>query len=453
MVNREKKYCLRVKFFFFFFLSLIFPVVFFSMSGCPYINSPERSLSQRSTPSHRLQENMRARAEATNRDQSPPPGTYYSDYLQISKILDCQDPVSADEFGTYAHEELLFIIVHQSHELWFKLIISDLSRVHEILSRTLSSIDPLKWMSGESELAKAIASLERIKAIQPMLIQKLMVLETMTPMEFLEFRDLLVPASGFQSWQFRIIENLLGLSTKGRSNMSHEYMRKKFSPEDYEKVKFWEDQLSLEDLTEKWLEQMPWLNSSRPDDVVFNWTEQYKTAVDTVLDSDEKNIRNIFADLKIDDAESLENELDIVRQNRLTFNSLFNAEEHEEMTRRGIRKFSQKAILNAIFAFLYRDLSALHSPFRFLTLLVEIDDGFTSWRYRHAQMAHRMIGRKMGTGATSGADHLLRVAQQNSSFKDLRNLSTFLLPLSKLPPLPPNVVNLLRIQSPQVGGC
>ena len=421
------------------------------MSNCPYL-SPERSLSQRSTPTNRLQQNMRARAEAGNRrEESPPPGTYYTDYLKLSQLLDCQDPVSQDEFGNYAHEELLFIIVHQSHELWFKLIISDLTRVHEILSKSLSAIDPVKWMSGEVDLAKAIASLERVKAIQPMLLQKLAVLETMTPMEFMEFRDLLVPASGFQSWQFRIIENLLGLSTKGRSNMSHEYMRKKFRPDDYEKVLFWENQASLEDLTEKWLEQMPCLNRG-PDDVVFDWTEQYKIAVDQVLDSDEHNIREIFSDLKIDDQTSLEEELDIVRQNRLTFDSLFDSKHHEEMISRGVRKFSQKAILNAIFAFLYRDLSALHSPFRFLTLLIEIDDGFTSWRYRHAQMAHRMIGRKMGTGATSGADHLQRVAQQNSSFKDLRNISTFLVPLSKLPPLPSSVVSLLRITSPPTCG-
>jgi tryptophan 2,3-dioxygenase len=410
------------------------------MSGCPYLSSPERSMSQRSTPSERMQRHMRARAEA-NRDQSPPPGTYYTDYLQLSTLLSCQDPVSRTETGTYAHEELLFIIVHQSHELWFKLIISDLSRVHEILSRGPEV--------SESELAKAIASLERIKAIQPMLIQKLTVLETMTPMEFLEFRDLLVPASGFQSYQFRIIEILLGLSTRGRQNMSHEYMRKKFSPEDYEKVVFWENQPSLEQLTEKWLEQMPWLNRGVPDGVMdFNWTDQYKVAVDQVLAGDEINIRENYSRLGIDDDEFLQEELDIVRQNRLTFESLFNAEQHNELVDRGVRKLSQKAILNAIFAFLYRDLGALHSPFRFLTLLVEIDDGFTSWRYRHAQMAHRMIGRKMGTGATSGADHLMRVAQQNSSFKDLRNLSTFLVPLSKLPPLPRSVLSLLRLHTP-----
>jgi len=376
----------------------------------------------------------------------------------LNQLLDCQHLVSkSNEDASHAHEELLFIIVHQSHELWFKLIISDLTRVHEILSKSLSVGCDADWTSLpiEADLARAIASLERIKTIQPMLIQKLAVLETMTPMEFLEFRDLLVPASGFQSWQFRIIENLLGLSTKDRPNMAHEYMRKKFRKDDYEKVLYWESQPSLMDLTEKWLEQMPWLNrplngSATPPQTprdsathTFNWMKQYRQAVDLVLENDEQNLRNMFEELCLS-PELCEEELETIRMNRATFDSLFDSIQHDEMIKRGLRNFSQKAMLNAIFAYLYRDLSALHSPFRFLNLLVEIDDGFTSWRYRHAQMAHRMIGRKMGTGATSGADHLMRIAQQNSSFKDLRNISTFLIPGSKLPPLPPPVLNILR---------
>jgi tryptophan 2,3-dioxygenase len=223
-------------------------------------------------------------------------------------------------------------------------------------------------------------------------------------------------------------------------------MRKKFRPDDYEKVLFWEHQPSLLDLTEKWLEHMPWLNrtSSTPRGTSsFNWMKQYREAVDSVLAADEENLRNIFEELNLS-PQLCEEELETIRTNRATFESLFDASQHEELIERGIRRFSQKAFLNAIFAYLYRDLNALHSPFRFLNLLVEIDDGFTSWRYRHAQMAHRMIGRKMGTGATSGADHLMKVAQQNSSFKDLRNISTFLIPQSKLPPLPTSVLSILR---------
>jgi len=423
----------------------------------------ERSSSASSVSPRPIHARAMARA-SPQLEGEPPRGTYYSEYLELEKLLSCQTPLSTDESsGKYVHEELLFITVHQSHELWFKLIIAELGRVHEILSHAVVSPDPLS-LPVEADMARAIASLERVKAIQPMLLQKLSVLETMTPMEFLEFRDFLVPASGFQSYQFRIIEILLGLSTKDRSNMSHEYMRRKLSQEDYQKIVEWEKKPSLQDLTESWLEHMPWLlartTPPSPDKpyaptspchaaVNFDWTRQYRSAVSQALETEENTIRQVFQEQNLSE-ESLEDELRQVQSNRDTFESLFDKEQHEEMVQRGVRKFSQKAVLNAIFAFLYRDLSALHSPFRFLTLLVEIDDGFTSWRYRHAQMAHRMIGRKMGTGASSGADHLYRTAQQNSNFKDLRNLSTFLIPTSKLPPLPPTVLSILRHETSAV---
>jgi tryptophan 2,3-dioxygenase len=379
----------------------------------------------------------------------PPRGTYYSDYLKLDQLLTCQEPLSRCDNGTYAHEELLFITVHQSHELWFKLIIAELDRVYDILSKTVSAkTDPTIF---EADLAKAVSSLERVKAIQPMLLQKLAVMETMTPMEFLEFRDFLVPASGFQSFQFRIIEIILGLSTLSRDTMNHEFMKRKLRKDDYDRMMEYETRPSLQDLTEKWLEQMPWLKSKMPPptpDGVFNpqfdWTTEYREAVYQALATEERMVREVFIQENLGSEELLEEELHQVRMNRATFDSLFNLDQHKELVERGVRRFSQEAILNAIFAYLYRDMSALHTPFRFLTLLVEIDDGFTSWRYRHAQMAHRMIGRKMGTGATSGADHLLRVAQHNSSFKDLRNISTFLIQTSKMPPLPPTVVSILR---------
>ena len=392
---------------------------------------------------------MAAAKSVPVKDGEPPRGTYYSDYLKLDQLLSCQEPLSrCSETGTYAHEELLFITVHQSHELWFKLIIAELDRVYDILSMTVSArTDPTIF---EADLAKAVSSLERVRAIQPMLLQKLAVMETMTPMEFLEFRDFLVPASGFQSFQFRIIEVMLGLSTLSRDNMSHDYMRRKLRKDDYDKMMEYETRPSLQDLTEQWLEQMPWLKAkmnltppSTPDAAAFDWTREYKEAVYQALDTEERMVREVFRQENLSE-ELLEEELSQVQANRATFESLFNLEQHKELVDRGVRKFSQEAILNAIFAYLYRDMSALHTPFRFLTLLVEIDDGFTSWRYRHAQMAHRMIGRKMGTGATSGADHLLRVAQQNSSFKDLRNISTFLIQTSKMPPLPPSVVSILR---------
>lgn len=118
-------------------------------------------------------------------------GTDYSTYLKINDLLTLQVPLT-DE----APDELLFIVVHQSYELWFKVIIDELRRA----STALWAAEP--W--------NAIRHLRRIVSIEDLLIQHLRVLETMSPEGFLEFRDPLDPASGFQSYQFRAIEFLSG---------------------------------------------------------------------------------------------------------------------------------------------------------------------------------------------------------------------------------------------------
>ena len=114
-------------------------------------------------------------------------GTDYATYLLIDDLLDLQRPITPG-----AHDELLFIVVHQAYELWFKLIL------HE-----------LQFARGELSAARphlAVPPLRRITAIWRLLLDQLDVLETMTPEGFLEFRDPLAPASGFQSRQFREIE-------------------------------------------------------------------------------------------------------------------------------------------------------------------------------------------------------------------------------------------------------
>ncbi len=118
-------------------------------------------------------------------------GTDYSTYLKIDDLLTLQVPLTEG-----ASDELLFIVVHQSYELWFKVIIDELRRASTAL-----------W-SGEPW--NATRPLERMVKIEDLLIQHLRVLETMSPEGFLEFRDPLDPASGFQSFQFRAIEFLSG---------------------------------------------------------------------------------------------------------------------------------------------------------------------------------------------------------------------------------------------------
>jgi tryptophan 2,3-dioxygenase len=75
-------------------------------------------------------------------------------------------------------------------------------------------------------------------------------------------------------------------------------------------------------------------------------------------------------------------------------------------------------------------------PFQVLTALQDIDELMTTWRYRHALMAHRMLGRKIGTGGSSGADYLKSATEKHRIFADFFNLATFLIPRSRLPELP-----------------
>jgi tryptophan 2,3-dioxygenase len=121
--------------------------------------------------------------------------TDYSTYLRINDLLELQIPLTED-----APDELLFIVVHQSYELWFKVIIDELKRANA----TLHVNEP--W--------NAVAHLRRMVVIEDLLLAHLRVLESMSPEGFLEFRDPLNPASGFQSFQFRAIEFLSGAGNK-----------------------------------------------------------------------------------------------------------------------------------------------------------------------------------------------------------------------------------------------
>jgi len=118
-------------------------------------------------------------------------GTDYSTYLRIHDLLQLQIPLTED-----APDELLFIVVHQSYELWFKVIIDELRRS----SAALHAHEP--W--------NALSHLRRMIIVEDLLLAHLQVLDSMSPEGFLEFRDPLNPASGFQSFQFRAIEFLSG---------------------------------------------------------------------------------------------------------------------------------------------------------------------------------------------------------------------------------------------------
>jgi tryptophan 2,3-dioxygenase len=111
----------------------------------------------------------------------------------------------------------------------------------------------------------------------------------------------------------------------------------------------------------------------------------------------------------------------------------------EPDSRRDNWRLSPKALQAALFITVYREMPAVQQPFRLLSLLMDIDETLAFWRYRHALMVDRMIGRKIGTGGSSGYAYLRTTADQHRIFGDLFQLSTFLIPRSALPELPPEV--------------
>jgi len=124
----------------------------------------------------------------------------YAGYLQLDDLLKLQRPLSDGP----EHDELLFIVVHQVYELWFKAILHELDHLQALLDR--------------DALPPALHTLKRVLTILKVLVSQLDVLETMTPLDFLSFRDRLESGSGFQSYQFRALEFVLGLKSEGAVN-------------------------------------------------------------------------------------------------------------------------------------------------------------------------------------------------------------------------------------------
>lgn len=348
-------------------------------------------------------------------------GTYYGDYLQLEKLLDSQQAKSA-LVGDEAHDETLFIIVHQVYELWFKQIIHEMGSVVDIFSAN---------KIPERDISLAVSRLERVIKIQSLLLDQLPVMESMSPMDFLEFRDLLVPASGFQSVQFREIEIRMGLTTGNRKSVDRSYFLGRLTKPDQEKLLKIEKEKSILELLNAWLERMPFAQNEN-----FNFWNEYEQVINKMIDRDQAIVERNAATLppKVKEAQ-----LANIEGTRLTFDSLFNKEIHDNLEKEGKRSLSQKATLNALFILLYRDEPILQLPYRFLTALMDIDENFTTWRYRHALMAHRMLGTKIGTGGSSGHHYLKMAAENNRVYEDIFNLSTFLVARKELPVLPQKV--------------
>jgi tryptophan 2,3-dioxygenase len=206
---------------------------------------------------------------------------------------------------------------------------------------------------------------------------------------------------------------------------------------DKEIIESLEKQESLFTLIEKWLLRLPFTEKSN-----FVFWEQYEAAVHSMLSRDESVIAG---NPHTSDFEK-NIQKDYLKTTKLTFQSLFDEAVHQDMINKGQRRLSRKAMLNALFIFLYRHEPLMHLPFKVLNALIDIDENFTSWRHRHAMMAHRMLGTKIGTGGTSGQEYLKNAADKNRVYLDLFNLSTFLIPKTSIPVLPSTLRQEMNFQ-------
>ena len=129
--------------------------------------------------------------------------------MQLDKILGSQHPESSRKGNEPAPDEMLFIIIHQVYELWFKQILFEIDFILGVFNK--DAID-----DNSEDLNLVRHRMNRILKIFELLTKQITLLNTMTPLDFLEFRNLLIPASGFQSLQFRLIEARLGLRMENR---------------------------------------------------------------------------------------------------------------------------------------------------------------------------------------------------------------------------------------------
>ena len=345
---------------------------------------------------------------------------YYGDYLQLDKLLSAQK-LESTKYTDPAHEEMLFIIVHQVYELWFRQILHELSSVIDIFSQCEVK---------DQQLTTVVHRLGRIITIQNLLNNQISVIETMTPQQFLEFRDYLVPASGFQSIQFKMLEISLGLKHEYRIDFDKQSFYMRLTEEHREFLQRLEEQPSLFELVEKWLERIPFLQFDN-----FDFWQHYREATEQMLASDRQIIENNRFLSPKDKMRELK-ELEATDKN---FEALLCRKQYPTMQAKGHFRMSQDAVLAALFIQQYSEEPMFNLPCQLLHHLATIDEKLTIWRYKHAMMVQRMLGTKIGTGGSSGHGYLKKTTDSNRIFIDLFNMSTFIHARSALPDLPENV--------------
>ena len=347
--------------------------------------------------------------------------TTYWDYIRVEELLALQQGREQDATPPSRHE-VVFITVHQVYELWFKLVIAELDAL-----RGLFALDRVP----ERQMAEAARALDRVRTIMLQAESHFDVVESIDTRDYLEFRDKLFPASGFQSAQMREMEILLGLPDEERVGFGSDqgYLKAlrdadgkpSVASERVEARR--EDGPSLCAAFEEWLHRTP-IRGSMPESE--GDAETVDAFIDDYLKQHAMCARRLVEEIAAAsgghaDDHHLRSRYETEVQAAADFLRA------DDARRRRIRAA-------AIFIECYRELPLLTWPSQVIDKVVAMEQAMVRFRQRHARMVERVIGRRLGTGGSSGVDYLDDTARYRV-FKDLWALPTLLIPTADLPPL------------------
>ena len=337
----------------------------------------------------------------------------YGNYLQLDDLLKLQG-----EDRGISSDEMHFIIVHQTFELWFKQIIRELSEVRNILCQE---------QVPEKYIPLAVERLGRTTEIFKLMATQWSVMETLTPQGFLSFRDGLGSASGFESFQMRKFEILLGLKNEDRlfGMDPLDTFRKlaKNSEKDASILQDLEDILakpSLEESLMKWISRTPIMGSIYGSEKDSESVKEYVNEHLLAHKSMGEDVAKRMSSYSTSDIEKMTQRFNSAHESAISF-----------LVPEGNISRARASLL---FIESYRELPLLAWPRKLIDAVVELEESMVKWRHSHARMVERIMGRRIGTGGTSGVDYLDKTSQYRV-FKDLWAVRTILVKSDKRPEL------------------
>lgn len=345
------------------------------------------------------------------------PAPTYWDYLHLPELLQCQGGLD----GSPSPDELHFIIVHQTYELWFKLVLTQLRLARDHLAAP---------HLPEERVPFVVHHLGRVNAILRLCVDQFAVMETLPPQDFLEFRDKLTPSSGFQSFQLREVEMLLGLTMERRIKYAGtdpiEHIRSQATTDSGRAVVAQLEatmaETSLRDALISWLGRTPIMGSSPgaagDEAVVDAFLKAYLERVEAHQREGGEQLVKVLGGTDADKIHA-----------------------RVEMALGGVRGFllpegaeERRARAALLFIESYRHLPLLAWPRLLLDTVVELEEQMVLFRHRHARMVERTIGRRVGSGGSSGVEYLDQTTAYRI-FPELWNVRSCLLPRERLPAL------------------